>query len=179
MSPTLARLTTVGAAGGAALVLLAGPALAAPSASITASAGGSEKAGASTPATVVDEGAGPAATGSAAASVGFRISNARCNANHVLFNAQTYETGFSGVQRLQQRAQLQKFTAGRWVNATSVAVASSTRFPNDGRSFSFTRAWDGSHPANGGSWRVKWQGVYLNGGGGAIARTKVILVSCL
>ncbi len=178
MSSTLKRLSTVGAAGGAALVLFAGPALAGPAASLSATANGTDPAGATTAATVTDEGVGPAATGSAAASVGFRISNARCTANHVLFNADTYETGFSGVQRLQQRAQLQEFTTRGWVNATGVSTATSTRFPNDGRSFHFSRKWDGTHAANGASWRVKWQGFYLNGGGGAIASTKVILVTC-
>jgi len=178
MSSTLKRLTTVGAAGGAALVLFAGPALAGPSASLSATANGADSAGASTSATVTDEGVGPAATGSAAAAVGFRISNARCTANHVLFNADTFETGFSGVQQLQQLAQLQKFTTRGWVNATTVSTATSASFPNDGRSFHFSRKWDGTHAFNGASWRVKWQGLYFNGGGGTIARTKVILVTC-
>jgi hypothetical protein len=178
MSSTLKRLSTVGAAGGAALVLFAGPALAGPSASITASGGSATPAGASTAASVTDEGVGPATTGSAAAAVGFRVSNARCFSNDVSFNANTFETGFSGVQRFQQRAQLQEFTTRGWVNATGVSTATSTRFPNDGRSFQFNRHWDGRHVANGASWRVKWQGVYLNGGGAAIARTKIILVTC-
>lgn len=177
MLSMLTRLSAVSAAGGAALVLLAGPALADPAASLKASAGGVDAAG-STAATVTDEGVGPAATGSAAASVGFRITNARCQPNHVLFNADIYETGFSGVQRLQQRAQLQKFTTRGWVNATGVDIATSAKFPNDGRSFHFPRKWDGTHPVNGGSWRVKWQGVYLNGGGRTVALTKVILVTC-
>ena len=139
MSSTLTRLSTVGAAGGAALVLFAGPALASPGRLDHGLGNGTDAPRASAAATVTDESAGPPTTGSAAASVGFRISNARCFSNDVCSTRNTYETGFSGVQRLQQRAQLQKFTTRGWVNATGVNVASSTRFPNDGRSFSFSR----------------------------------------
>lgn len=114
----------------------------------------------------------------AGAAVGFTVANASCTSTSIRFTARTYENGFSGVQQFRQRAQLQKFTTRGWVAATPIRTIASQRFPNDGRNFSFTLNWRGTHPFNGGSWREAWQGVYLNGFGRVVAKTRVIYVIC-
>lgn len=114
----------------------------------------------------------------ASAAVGFRIWNARCTSTKVLFTAKTYENGFSGVQRFKQKAQLQQYTSRGWVAASPIKTATSQKFPNDGRNFSYTLNWAGTHPNNGASWREAWKGQYLNGAGRVVAQTKVIYVTC-
>ncbi len=120
----------------------------------------------------------PARANVASAAVGFRITRARCTSTKVLFTAKTYENGFSGVQRFKQRAQLQEYTTRGWVPASPIRTATSQKFPNDGRNFSYTLNWTGTHPNNGASWREAWKGLYLNGAGRVIAQTKVIYVTC-
>lgn len=178
MPTVLKRLSTVGAAAGAVLVMVAAPAGAGASSSLAATDAGSatQLAGVAQPGSIAEE-AGPQATGPAAGSVGFRVYNLQCFARDVTFNADTFETGRSGVQRFRQQAQLQEF-AGRWANRSAVSRVTSQKFPNNASSFHFDRHWDGSHANNGASWRVKWQGFYLNGGGGVIAKTKVITATC-
>ncbi len=179
MPSVLKRALLVTAAAGSALAMAASPASAAAAGISSSPAGESSARMSGTARSATVDGAGSASlTGSAAASVGFNLRNAQCFANGITFDAQQYETGFSGVQRFRQKAQLQGYQNG-WYNATPVAVVNSTRFPNTGASFSFDRHWEASHVANGGSWRVKWQGIYLNGAGAVIAKTKVILVNCL
>lgn len=112
------------------------------------------------------------------AAVGFVVNNARCTATSVRFTAKTYENGVSGVSQFKQQAQLQKFTTAGWVTAGPIKTVPSKRFPNDARNFSFTLNWTGTHPANGGSWREAWKGLYLNSAGRVIASTKVIYVTC-
>ena len=112
------------------------------------------------------------------AAVGFRVYNARCTATQIRFTADTFETGRSGVQRFRQKAQLQEFVGGRWVARSRVVTVTSQRFPDDRRSFHFVRNWVGTHPANGNRWREAWRGLYLNGAGQVIARTRVIFVTC-
>lgn len=102
----------------------------------------------------------------------------RCFSNAITFNAKTYENGRSGVQQFRQRAQLQQFTTRGWAPASRINSVKSARFPNDFRNFYFSRKWQANHVANGASWRVAWQGFYLNGFGRAIAKTKVIFVTC-
>lgn len=114
----------------------------------------------------------------ARAAVGFQISRARCTSTKVLFTAKTYENGFSGVQRFKQRAQLQQYTKRGWVPASPIKTATSQKFPNDGRNFSFTLNWTGTHPNNGASWREAWKGQYLNGANRVVAQTKVIYITC-
>lgn len=180
MSRVLARLSTAGVAGGAALLLAALPASAGADASMSASEPGSSRAALGAPSAKGGAISGPVGevSGDAAASVGFTVNNLRCFSNAVVFNATTRESGRSGVQQFQQRAQLQEFAAGAWRNRTSVARSNSTRFPNDFRNFSYSREWRGNHVANNASWRVKWQGFYLNGAGRIIAQTRVITATC-
>ncbi len=180
MSRVLKRLSTAGVAAGAALLMAAGPASAGADASMTASEPGTSRAALGAPSAKGGEVTGPVGqvTGEAAASVGFVVNNLRCFSNAVVFNARTFENGRSGVQQFQQRAQLQEFAFGAWRNRTAVSRVNSTRFPNDFRNFSFTREWRGNHVANGASWRVKWQGFYLNGFGQVIAQTRVITATC-
>lgn len=159
--------TAIATAAGAVVLVAASPANAAVGNGLNSTGGG----------VTVDAKAQPRNV-DARAAVGFRISNASCTSTSVKFRAKTYETGRSGVRQFVQKAQLQKYTTGGWVNATGVRKVASQRFPNDSRNFAFTRVWTGTHSANGGSWRVKWQGVYKNGGGATIAKTRVITVTC-
>ena len=159
-----------------AVLALAAPAGASGLGVTSAPEGAARHQGASSPATV-DTSAAPDVTGQAAAAVGFAITKATCFSDDVAFTADTFERGFSGVQYLRQKAQLQEFVGG-WVNRTGVSVVTSNRFPNDGRSFHFVRDWDGNHVANGDHWRVVWQGVYANGGGVIVARTRPITITC-
>jgi hypothetical protein len=112
-----------------------------------------------------------------AGTVGFKVNNGKCFANKITFTAKTYETGRSGVQRFRQKAVLQEFRGGRWVNRATSTKAS-TKFPNNAVSYSYTLNWTGTHTANGSSWREVWQGFYLNGWGGVIAKTKKITLTC-
>jgi hypothetical protein len=113
------------------------------------------------------------------ASVSFAITNARCFAGAITFTAKQQENGVSGVQQFRQKAREQEFTNAGWVNITNTLVSRSTRFPNDGRNFSFTLNWRFVHPANGASHRVIWQGFYLNGGGGVLFKTVPVRINCL
>lgn len=113
------------------------------------------------------------------AAVGFAITNAKCFSNAITFTAETYENGFSGVQQFRQQARLQQRTASGWVNVTPVSKVKSTKFPNDARNFRFTRDWTASHAVTGASYRVIWQGFFLNGSGRALFKTKPVQVNCL
>ncbi len=179
MSVALRRLVVVASAAGTAAVLTALPAGAAASAAVTSTphTGGKAASTAGRAATV--DGDQLDAAGAAAGRIGVAISGATCFSNDIVFTADTYETGFSGVQRFRQRAQVQEFTTVGWVARSPVSVATSTRFPNDGRSFHFTRDWDDNHVADGASWRVVWQGLYLSGGGAVVGSTKLININCL
>jgi hypothetical protein len=114
-----------------------------------------------------------------APSVGFSVSPPKCFANAVTFTATQVEFGVSGVQQFKQTAFEQEFTTSGWVSITGLAVAKSVTFPNDARSFSFTRHWATSHVANGASYRVIWQGFYLNGRGAALFKTVKVIDRCL
>lgn len=114
----------------------------------------------------------------AAASVSYAVTNARCFSNAITFTGRVQENGVSGVQRLRQTAQTQTFNGG-WFNATSKTVLNSVKFPNDSRNFAYTLNWNAPHANNGASWRVKWQGVYINGFGQVVAKTPFIYVTCL
>lgn len=181
MSLTLRRVAVVASAAGTAVVLATNPAGAAGNASVTSTPHAADKAAAAPGgrAAAVDAPTVGDVTGAASAAVGFRISGATCYSNAVTFTADTYETGFSGVQRFRQRAQLQEFTTAGWVARTPISSVTSTRFPNNGSSFHFSRDWNAAHVADGASWRVVWQGFYLNGFGGTIAKTRPINVNCL
>ena len=159
------RFVAVVAAAGASLTLVATPATAG-STGLSSTGKGLSTASAATSRPNV-----------ANASVGFRIYNARCTATQIRFTADTFETGRSGVQQFKQKAQLQEYV-GRWVARTRVLTVTSQRFPNDRRNFHFVRNWVGTHPNNGHSWRIAWRGLYLNGFGQVIARTRVIYVIC-
>lgn len=113
------------------------------------------------------------------ASVSFAITNARCFAGAITFTAKQQENGFSGVRQFRQNAREQEFTNAGWVNITNTLVSRSTRFPNDGRNFTFTLNWRFTHPSNGASFRVIWQGFYLNGAGGVLFKTVPVRVNCL
>jgi hypothetical protein len=113
------------------------------------------------------------------ASVSFSITNAKCFSNAITFTARTSESGISGVQQFKQTAREQEFTTSGWVNITGTAVTKSAKFPNDSRNFFYSFNWRATHAANGASYRVIWQGFYLNGGGSAIFKTKQIAVNCL
>ena len=183
MTARTARTVLVAAALAGTSLLTAGPATADGGALTATPHGEARKAlpAPSTPAQVTGAttSAVPGAvSGAAAAAVGFRVFDSVCLAGNVLFTADTYETGFSGVRRFRHKAQLQEFTARGWVNRSPMAFQPSTRFPNDGRSFHFARDWNGAHVANGASWRVKWQGQYLNGSDQVIAQTNWITVTC-
>lgn len=170
------------AAASSAAVLAAAPAGAASSAGTTSAPHGTADRALAAPggrAAAVDAPAVGDVTGSTSAAVGFRISGATCYADAVTLTADTYETGFSGVQRFRQRAQLQELTTAGWVARTPISSVTSTKFPNNGSSSSFSRGWRANHVADGASWRVVWQGVYLNGSGATVARTRPINVNCL
>ncbi len=170
-------LLTAVAAAAVAVVGLAAPAGAADTGLRAVDPGATSAARTATPAAV--DATGPAdLTGPAAASVGFAITGARCSRTDVVFSADTYETGRSGVRQLRQKGQLQEKVAGRWVVRSSVVTYTSTRFADDARSFHFPRSWDGGHAVTGRSWRVVWQGIYLNGTGRPVAQTKQIAVTC-
>lgn len=159
--------TAVATAAGALVLIAASPASAAVSTDLRSSGGGVGTDAKAQPGNVDARGR-----------VGFVVNNTSCTSTTIKFRAKTYETGRSGVQQFVQKAQLQKYTTAGWVNASSVRKVASQRFPNDSRNFYFVRVWTGTHSANGGSWRVKWQGVYKNGGGSTIAKTRVITVTC-
>lgn len=175
MSAVRTRALTITAAAGTALALAVAPASAADGNSLTAGDPGSARIAGEVRSGTLD--APQEIEGEARAGVGFRVDNLRCGPGNVVFDADTWENGRSGVQRFRQKAQLQEFV-GRWVNRSPVNVATSTKFPNDIRSFHFDRQWNGAHVANGASWRVKWQGQYLNGFGQVIAQTKIITATC-
>ncbi|HET7474809.1 MAG TPA: hypothetical protein VFJ97_02150 [Dermatophilaceae bacterium] len=113
-----------------------------------------------------------------AASVSFSITNAQCFSNAITFTAKTQENGRSGVQQFKQTAVEQRFNGLNWVNITAKAVVKSAKFPNDFRNFSFTRDWSATHAADGASYRVVWQGFYLNGFGATLFKTKPIKINC-
>lgn len=171
------RLSVLGTTVGAVLAMAAAPAGAGTGAGVASTAATGAAATAGTPAAVQQSSDAPV-TGVAAASVGFNLRNARCSSTSVQFDADTYEIGRSGVQRFRQRAQLQEFTAGGWVNRSAPSVVSSVRFANTAASVHFDRHWAASHVNNGASWRVLWQGHYLNGSNVVIAKTRRIAVSC-
>ena len=155
------------AAAGLIVVATAVPSQAAPADSVSSKDGGLAVAASAKPANVAPK-----------AAVGFSITDARCSSTKVTFTAETYENGRSGVQQFKQQARLQEFTTRGWVNVTKTSKVKSTKFPNDSRNFSFTRDWAATHAANGASYRVIWQGYYLNGSGAAIFKTKPIKVLC-
>ena len=82
-----------------------------------------------------------------------------------------------GVTQFRQVVREQEFTTAGWVNITGNATATSNRFPNDGRSFFFTRVWTTRHTANGASYRALWQGLYYSGSRVAY-RTPIITATC-
>ncbi len=179
-SPVLNRLLVGGVATATAVVLVAAPAGASTGSSVTSTPQGSAEANATGGrAATVDAPAAGAVSGVAAAAVAYRISSATCFSNDVRFTADTFETGLSGVQRFRQAAQLQEFTTRGWVPTTGTATVTSATFPNDRRSIHFVRTWNGTHAANGASWRVVWQGFYYNGGGALVAKTRPVPVTCL
>lgn len=114
----------------------------------------------------------------AAGTVGFSVTNGRCYSNAITFTAQTYETGLSGVQRFRQKAVLQEYTASGW-KARASQTYRSVKFANTAAATYYTLNWTENHVANGASWRVVWQGFFLNGSGGTIAKTRKINVTCL
>jgi hypothetical protein len=114
----------------------------------------------------------------AAGTVGFSVTNGRCYSNAITFTAQTYETGLSGVQRFRQKATLQEYTRSGWVNRASQTYRSQ-KFANTAGATYYTLNWTENHVANGASWRVVWQGFYLNGSGQTIAKTNKVRVNCL
>ena len=176
MSALRTRALTVGAAMGTALVLAAAPAGAAGSPLTATEPGAAARPSGEAEAGVLD--APQAVEGAARAAVGYNVRNLRCFPNNVVFDALTFENGRSGVQQFRQRAQLQELTSFGWVNRSATSVVNSTRFPNNATSFRFDRHWTGSHVNNGAAWRVKWQGLYLNGFGQVIARTPNVTATC-
>ena len=112
-----------------------------------------------------------------AASVTYKVSNLQCFSDAIRFTAKQQENGVSGVTKFRQLVQEQEFTTNGWVNVTGVAKATSNSFPNDSRSFFFTRVWTTNHTANGASYRAKWQGLYY-GGSQVKYRTPIIYATC-
>jgi hypothetical protein len=112
-----------------------------------------------------------------AASVTYKVNNLKCFSNAIRFTAKQQENGFSGVTQFRQLVREQEFTNRGWVNITGTAAVTSNRFPNDGRSFFFTRVWTSTHAANGASYRSLWQGLYFSGSRVAF-RTPVITATC-
>ncbi|CCH76507.1 exported hypothetical protein [Nostocoides japonicum T1-X7] len=155
-------------AAGLTVVATAVPSSAAPAESVASSGGGLHATSSAKAANVA-----------AKAAVGFSITGAKCYSNAITFTAETYENGRSGVQQFRQQARLQEYTTRGWVNATPLSKVKSTKFPNDARNFSFTRDWKATHAVTGTSYRVIWQGFYLNGSGKALFKTKQIKVNCL
>lgn len=113
----------------------------------------------------------------AAAPATYRISNVQCFSNAVRFTARQQENGFSGVTQFQQRAYEQEFTSRGWVTITRIYTVNSNRFPNDGRSFFFTRVWTFTHPSNGASYRVIWAGYWFSGS--RVAYHGAATINCL
>jgi hypothetical protein len=113
-----------------------------------------------------------------AAGVSFLVSNKKCFSNGITFTARQTEFGLSGVQQFEQAAREQAWNGVKWVNITTISRVFSAQFPNDGRNFTFVRNWTATHPVTGGSFRVQWQGFYLNGLGRVILRTVVVAVLC-
>lgn len=107
----------------------------------------------------------------------YSISNRTCLSNGLRFAAKQKEVGRSGTQRFRQLAQLQHLVGARWVPDTPVASVLSTRFPNDSRTFVFTRLWTGTYGSadRGHQVRITWQGQWLNGAGAVIAKSPVVV----
>lgn len=111
----------------------------------------------------------------------YSISNRACLSNGLRFTAQQKEIGRSGTQRFRQLAQLQHRVGTRWVASTGVASVFSVRFPNDARTFVFTRTWTGTYGSvdRGRLVRIVWKGQWLNGAGAVIAKSPVVVgVQC-
>ncbi len=107
----------------------------------------------------------------------YKVSNVKCSANAVRFTAKQQENGVSGVTQFHQVVREQQLTSHGWVNITGTTTSTSNRFPNDSRSFFYTRVWTASHAANGASFRALWQGLYYSGSRVAY-RTPVIYAAC-
>lgn len=112
------------------------------------------------------------------ASVSFAITNIQCFSNAITFRAKTQENGFSGVQQFKQTAVEQVLTTAGWQSITGKAVTKSQKFPNNGLNFSYTFNWRATHAVTGASYRVIWQGFYLNGFGQTLFKTRPIAVNC-
>ncbi len=114
---------------------------------------------------------------SVASSVTYKVNNLKCFSNAIKFTAKQQENGVSGVTRFRQLVVEQEFTNHGWVNITGTAKATSNPFPNDSRSFFFTRVWTTKHAADGASYRARWQGLYYSGSRVAF-RTPFIYATC-
>lgn len=112
-----------------------------------------------------------------AASVTYKVSNLKCFSNAIQFTAKQQENGVSGVTQFRQLVREQQFTNHGWVFITGTAKSTSNRFPNDSRSFFYSRVWKASHAANGASYRARWQGLYYSGSRVAF-RTPFIYATC-
>ena len=112
-----------------------------------------------------------------AASVTYKLSNLQCFSNAIQFTAKQQENGVSGVTQFRQLVREQEFTNNGWVNITGTAKATSNSFPNDARSFFFTRVWTTNHAADGASYRAKWQGLYYSGSR-VEYRTPIVYATC-
>ena len=111
------------------------------------------------------------------ASVTYKVSNLQCFSNAIRFTAKQQENGVSGVTQFRQLVREQEFTNNGWVNITGTAKATSNSFPNDSRSFFYTRVWTTNHAADGASYRAKWQGLYYSGSQ-VLYRTPIIYATC-
>ncbi len=63
--------------------------------------------------------------------------------------------------------------------AGTVGFSVTKKFANTAGATYYTLNWTENHVANGASWRVVWQGFYLNGSGQTIAKTNKVRVNCL
>ncbi len=112
------------------------------------------------------------------AAISFAISRIRCFSNAITFQAKTQENGFSGVQQFRQTAYEQVLTTAGWRSITPKGKTVSQKFPNNGQNFSYTFNWRATHAVTGASYRVVWQGYYLNGFGQALYKTRPVAVNC-
>lgn len=113
-----------------------------------------------------------------ASSVSYKVSNLKCFSNAIQFTAKQQENGLSGVTQFRQQVREQEFTDNGWVFITGTAKATSKPFPNDSRSFFFTRVWTTSHAADGASYRARWQGLYYSGSR-VVFQTPFVYATCV